>query len=151
MTAPLAKAPGAPRPAAPGAGTAPMAGGAATAALPKATVKLQQTQPMARSPMAAAPPSAPIKRAAAADSQQFYDEDKDPEAGLVPLSVICLIFSVVLMAIQMLGSDKVTSSRPGEPSPIMVPADEKVSWESYNAATQKWQNNFKSTLPEIPQ
>ena len=108
MTAPLSKAPSAPRAAAPERGTGPMAG-SATGALPKATVKLQQTQPMARSPMAA-PPSAPVKRAAAADSQQFYEDEKDPEAGLVGMSVLCLVAAVVLLAVQMLGSDKVMSA-----------------------------------------
>ena len=148
MTAPLSKAPPGPRTAVPGAGTGPMAG-SATGALPKATVKLQQTQPMARVPMAA-PPSAPIKRAAAAESQQFYEDEKDPEAGLVGMSVLCLVAAVVLMAVQMLGSDKVMSARLGEVSALMVPADEKVSWETYNAATKLWTNKFKEVLPDIP-
>lgn len=129
-----------------------MAGGGATGALPKATVKLQQTQPMARAPIAA-PPSAPIKRAAAADSQQFYEE-KDPEAGLVPLSVICLVFSVVLMGVQLLSSDKVFPAPPGDTSsPIMVPGDSPTDhpWETFNKTTGAWQNKFKDVLPEIPQ
>jgi hypothetical protein len=158
MTAPLARGPSPARPTAPGAGpgTGPMAGtgplagaGAATSALPKATVKLQQTQPMARSPLSA-PPSAPIKRTAAADSQQFYDDDKDPEAGLVGMSIFCLVVAVVLMAIQLFGSDKVMPARPGEVSAIMVPSDEKVPWESFNAVTGEWQNKFKDVLPTIP-
>lgn len=122
---------------------------APTAALPKATVKLAPTQAMARTPMAA-PPSAPIKRAAAAESQQFYDE-KDPEAGLVPLSVICMVVSLVLMAIQMMGSDRMFSSPPGSPSPVMVPQLEKVDWETKDAATGIWRNNFKKVLPDVPQ
>jgi len=151
MTAPLSKPPATgPRAAVPGAGTGPMAGGAATASLPKATVKLQQTQPMARVPMAP-PPSAPVKRAAAAESQQFYEDEKDPEAGLVGMSVLCLIVAIVLTAIQVLGSDKVASAAPGESSPIMVPADEKVNWEVYNAATDTWQSKFKEALPVIPE
>jgi hypothetical protein len=149
MTAPLSKAPSAPRAAPPGAGTGPMAG-TATGALPKATVKLQQTQPMAKSPMAA-PPSAPVKRAAAADSQQFYEDEKDPEAGLVGMSVLCLVASVVLLAVQMLGSDKVMSAPAGQASALMVPAVEKVDWEIYNAATQQWTNRFKDSLPTIPE
>ena len=126
-----------------------MAAGAATSSLPKATVKLQQTQPMARSPMAP-PPSAPVKRAAAADSQQFYEDEKDPEAGLVGMSVMCLVASLVLAGIQMLGSDKVMSAPVGQSSPIMVPANEKVTWESYNAATDTWQSKFKEVLAPLP-
>lgn len=129
-----------------------MAGGAATGALPKATVKLQQTQPMARAPIAA-PPSAPIKRAAAAEAQQFYEE-KDPEAGLVPLSAFCLVLSVVLMAVQLLSSDKVYPAAPGDSSsPIMIPGDrsEDHPWETLNQASGQWQNKFKDVLPEIPQ
>ncbi len=124
--------------------------GSATGALPKATVKLQQTQPMARQPMAA-PPSAPVKRAAAADSQQFYEDEKDPEAGLVGMSVLCLVAAFALMAVQMLGSDKITSAPLGQASALMVPADEKVSWEAYNPATQQWTNKFKEVLPVIPE
>jgi len=151
MTAPLARGPAPARPTAPGggAGTGPMSAGGATAALPKATTKLQQTQPIARAPLSA-PASAPVKRAAAADSQQFYDDDKDPEAGLVGISIACLVVAVVLMSILMLGSDKVMPARPGEVSAILVPSDEKVAWESYNAVTGVWQNKFKEVLPTIP-
>ena len=124
--------------------------GSATGALPKATVKLQQTQPMARSPMAP-PPSAPIKRAAAADSQQFYEDEKDPEAGLVGMSVLCLVAAVALMAVQMLGSDKVMVAPAGQASALMVPSDEKVSWEEYNPATEQWTSKFKTVLPVIPE
>jgi len=142
-TSPLSKP--APRPPG-GAGTSPMAGGSpGTAALPKATVKLQQTQPMAR-PSVSAPPSAPVKRSAAADSQQFYEE-KDPEAGLMPLTVVCLLLSVVLMTVQMFGSDRVSSS---PDSFIMVPPPVPVKWELRNA-DGSWTNNFRSALPQIPQ
>lgn len=126
-----------------------MAGGAApgsaTASLPKATVKLQQTQPMAR-PSVSAPPSAPVKRTAAADSQQFYEE-KDPEAGLVPLSVICMVLAVVLMSVQMFGGDRVTTS---PDSPIMVPPVVPVKWET-KGLDGKWTNSFRKALPDIPQ
>lgn len=123
-TTPLAK-PG-PRP--PGAaGTAPMgaaAPGAGTGALPKATVKLQATQPMAR-PSVSAPPSAPVKRTAAADSQQFYEE-KDPDEGLMPLSVVCLLLSVVLLVIQMGGSSEAPDFIPDA---IRVPSAQLSDWE----------------------
>jgi len=124
-----------------------MAPGAGTGALPKATVKLQQTQPMAR-PSISAPPSAPIKRTAAADSQQFY-EDKDPEEGLMPLSVVCLLFSVVLLCVQMFGSDRISSS---EDSPIMVPSASPAAWEKVQA-DGSWTNEFVSRghLPSLTQ
>lgn len=149
-TAPLRAGPAKPGVSAPRpAGTAPLAAapGAGTGALPKATVKLQQTQPMSR-PSISAPPSAPVKRTAAADSQQFYEE-KDPEEGLMPLSVVCLLFSVVLLVVQMFGSDSVSSSAD---SPIMVPPPVAVKWESLNA-DKSWSNNFITGghLPALPQ
>ena len=154
-TAPIAKtvalkpAPAAARPGA--SSTAPMVaspGGAAPASggLPKATVKLQQTQPMAR-PSISAPPSAPVKRAASADAEQFYNEDKDPEEGLVPLSVVCLVFSAILLVIQMFGSDRVSSS---DASPIMVPSANPVKWERLNE-DHTWSNDFARHLPAIPE
>lgn len=97
-------------------------------------------------PSISAPPSAPVKRSAAADAEQFYEE-KDPEAGLVPLSVICFVFSAILMVVQMFGSDAVKADESGE-SPIMVPTANAQSWEKRNIATGTWSNNFK--LPDIP-
>lgn len=122
-----------------------MAGGGA-APLPKATVKLQPTQAMQR-PSISAPPSAPVKRSAAADAEQFYEE-KDPEAGLVPLSVICFVLSAVLMAVQMFGADAIKSDPAGE-SPIMVPSDNKMTWET-RSATGVWASKFSNTLLPIP-
>ena len=120
--------------------------GAPGAGAPKATVKLQQTQPMQR-PVVSAPPSAPVKRSAAADSQQFYEET-DPDAGLMPLSAVCFILSVVLLAVQMLGGDKVTAE---DASPIMVPFSKPAKWETYNPDDGSWMNRFASQLPAIPQ
>lgn len=121
--------------------------GAPTAPLPKATVKLAPTQAMQR-PSISAPPSAPVKRSAAADAEQFYEE-KDPEAGLVPLSVICFVLSAVLMVVQMFGADTVKSDSTGE-SPIMVPTANAQGWENQNIATGVWTNHFKGTLLPIP-
>lgn len=143
-TVPLQKKPGPAAPRAPGAATGPMAG---SAPLPKATVKLAPTQVMKR-PAISAPPSAPVKRSAAADAEQFYEE-KDPEAGLVPLSVICFVLSALLMVVQMFGSDAVQSDPTGS-SPIMVPSENRQAWESRNAVTGVWTNKFKETLPAIP-
>ena len=137
--------PAAPR--APGTGTGPMVsapGGAP--GLPKATVKLQQTQPMAR-PSVSAPPSAPVKRTANQDAEQFYNEEKDPEEGLVPLSVVCFLLSAVLLVVQMFGSDRISTS---DDSPIMVPAPVPVKWETRNE-DRTWTNGFNRALPDIPQ
>jgi hypothetical protein len=121
-------------------------GGAPSGALPKATVKLQQTQPMAR-PSISAPPSAPVNRTAGTDAEQFYSDDKDPEAGLVPLSVVCFLLSVVLLVLQMFGSDRVSAQ---DGSPIMVPQAAPVKWERANE-DHSWSNNFNKFLPSIPQ
>ena len=152
-TAPLAKTvPLKPMPAAPrvaGTGTGPMVsapGAAPTGGLPKATVKLQQTQPMAR-PSISAPPSAPVKRTAGTDAEQFYNDDKDPEEGLVPLSVVCLLLSVVLLVLQMFGSDRVSAQ---DASPIMVPKPTPVKWEMLNE-DHVWSNSFSKFLPQVPQ
>jgi hypothetical protein len=153
-TAPLTKpsapvapvVPGAP-PKAPGAaGTAPLATAPAAGGMPKATVKLQQTQPMAR-PGIATPPSAPLKRAAATDSQQFED-DKDPEAGLMPLSALCFVLSAVLLALQMFGGDKISAQ---DDSALMVPYSMPAKWETYNPEDGSWVNRFANQLPAIPQ
>ncbi len=137
------RAPGAPGGAAPLAAAGP---GAGTGALPKATVKLQQTQPMSR-PSISAPPSAPVKRTAAADSQQFYEETA-VEEGLVPLSVVCLLFSVVLLVVQMFGSDRVSASTD---SPIMVPPSVPVKWQ-VPQADGNLSNDFVSKfLPALPE
>jgi hypothetical protein len=82
-------------------------------------VKLAPTQVMQR-PSISAPPSAPVKRSAAADAEQFYEE-KDPRRDLVPLSVICFVLSAILMAVQMFGADAVKDDPTGA-SPIMVPS-----------------------------
>jgi len=117
-------------------------GGAPSGGLPKATVKLQQTQPMVR-PSVTTPPSAPVKRGAS--EEQFYNEEKDPEEGLVPLSVVCFLLSAVLLAVQILGGERVTT---GNNSPVMVPMPSESAWETH--MDHKWTNNrFK--LPEVPQ
>jgi hypothetical protein len=122
-------------------------GGAAP--LPKATVKLQPTQAMQRAPISA-PPSAPVKRAAAADSEQFYEE-KDPEAGLMPLSAICFVLAAALLVVQMFGADMVKTDVANGASPIMVPESGKQKWESRNLGNGAWDNTFQRTeLPSIP-
>ncbi len=88
-----------------------------------------------------------MKRTAGQDSEQFYNEEKDPEEGLVPLSVVCLLLSAVLLAIQMFGSDRVSSS---EASPIMVPSAAPAKWERLNE-DHVWSNDFGKYLPQVPQ
>ncbi len=152
--APRVPAGAAPRPMAPapggGSATGPMVAGN-TANLPKATQKLQAAPTPAR-PAMAAPQSAPVKRSAAADSQQFYEE-KDPEAGLMPLSVICFIASVVLMLLQICATDRVSgfTSKVGEDSPVMVPERVDPAWEKFNEEDHTYTSGFKAALPEIPQ
>lgn len=156
MTQPMTAAP---RPPGGGSGTGPLAGGAAAAGLPKATMKLAPTQPMNpglpkatmklsptqpnRPGIAPSPPSAPVKRAAA-DSEQFYDE-KDPDAGLVPLSAVCLVLALIVLGIQVCATDRITQ---GEESPIMVPAYERVSWETRDETTHEVKNKLE--IPEVP-
>jgi hypothetical protein len=153
VTQPLTAAPrppmAGPRPPAAGA-TAPMAAGAPTAALPKATQKLGAAPaPMAR-PGISAPQSAPVKRSAMADSQEFYEE-KDPDAGLMPLSIFCFLFAAVLLAAQILSTDKLTFSPEGEDSQIMVPAASPAKWEDRNQETGKYTSKWTSALPSIPE
>jgi len=174
-TVPLAKSPMAPKPAGPGArveagattvplsapkppltapkgsGTAPMAKGAAigaganTSQLPKATVKLQQTNPMAKQQQVT-PPSAPVKRAAV-EPDSIYEE-KDPEAGLMPLAVLCSILAVVVMAVSLLGTDKAFFANEGESSAFMVPPPSDPKWEE-KQVDGTHVNTFNKTLTAI--
>ena len=126
-----------------------MAAGPGTGALPKATVKLQGA-PAAGRPKMATPSAAPIKKSAAVDTEAFYEE-KDPEAGLVPLSVVCLVIGIVLLVIQMLATDTVTTTPASQPSALMVPEVTRVDWEAQDPVTGQWRNRFDQMLPQIPQ
>ena len=128
---------------------APRAVGAGgTGALPKATVKLQQGPGVGR-PGMPTPSAAPAKRVSQQDSEEFYDE-KDPEAGLVPLSVVCVVLGVVLLLVQMMATDTVMSSPANQPSALMVPEATRVDWETQDA-TGAWKSSFDRVLPQIPQ
>lgn len=122
-----------------------MAGGA-TSQLPKATVKLQQTQPLAR-PGISAPSSAPIKRSAA-DSQQFYDDAED-QSNPTMLAGFCTVLAVAVMVIQMFAGDKIAAA---DGSAIQVPPRMKVEWESPIAGTDEYpvKNQFDKVLPSVP-
>jgi hypothetical protein len=118
---------------------APRAVGAGgTGTLPKATVKLQQGPGVGR-PGMPTPSAAPAKRVSQQDSEEFYDE-KDPEAGLVPLSVVCVVMA----------TDTVMSTPANQPSALMVPETTRVDWETQDAAGA-WKSSFDRVLPQIPQ
>ncbi len=130
------------------------AGAAGTQALPKATVQLAKggTAPMARggagaSPIAV-PPSAPARRQA--DDYNDGLEEKDPEAGLAPLAIVCTVLAIVLMAVNLVGSEKFLSTPPGETSSFTVPAAERPSWESENLEQPgTYRSTFDKELQDI--
>ncbi len=101
---------------------------------------------MAKPTLAPSPPSAPVKRPAA-DSEQFYDE-KDPSAGLVPLSALCAVLGLLALAVQVFATDRIDAAPSDEDSPLKVPAYEKVSWESRDERTGVITNKLE--IPEIP-
>lgn len=133
----------APRPSSPAAPAAKAPGGAPVAA------KLQPGSPMQR-PVMATPQSAPVKRPVKVQEEQFYEE-KDPEAGLVPLSIMCFVLALVLLAAQLLATDKVFQSAPGEQSSVMVPLAENPDWESYDADSDSYKSSFDKVLAPIPE
>jgi hypothetical protein len=146
-TQPLQAAPrpGAPR--APGSGTAPLG---ATAKLPQATQKLQPGGSPMQRPTIQAPQSAPVKRPAAVDSEQFY-EDKDPEAGLVGLSVMCFVLALILLAAQICSTDLVVSTPGSEESAVMVPERQLPDWEKFDDDTRTYSSTFSQVLPTLPE
>lgn len=65
----------------------------------------------------------------------------------MPLSVVCLLFSAVLLMVQMFGSDRVAASAD---SPLMVPPVVSAEWERQND-DKSWANSFGNKLPELPE
>ncbi len=132
-TVPLGRAPVAPSPLSPGVKPGP------TQALPQATVQLGKgTVPMVKHGIT--PPSAPVKQRAAQDE---YFDDKDPEAGLAPLAVVCMILSIFLMGINVLSTDKAGFfADKGSESAFMVPAPADPAWE-----VKQPDGSHKSTFP----
>lgn len=67
----------------------------------------------------------------------------------MPLSVVCLLLSVVLLVVQMFSTDQVTASAD---SPIMVPPAVPVKWET-PLPDGGFDNKFISGgfLPALPQ
>jgi hypothetical protein len=174
-TVPLAKAPGGGPPRAPGAkveagastvpltkapvvvakppgtGAPPSAkAGGPTQNLPKATVQLAKspgTQVMAKSAIAT-PPSAPVKRG---DESTVIEDDRDPEAGLAPLAVVCTVLALALMALNIFGSDRAGFyAEPGSDSPFMVPQAPLTPWEKETEpGSGKYTSTFNTELKKI--
>ncbi len=142
-TSPLAKAPGGPRP--PGTISTPMGKPVGpTQQLPKATVQLSKnTTPLSKQQPMVTPPSAPVKRAS---EQDTHFEEKDPEAGLAPLAVLCMVLALALMAVNLLGSDKAFFAEKGQESSFMVPAPEDPTWEKLNQQDGTHTSSFTSEL-----
>jgi hypothetical protein len=154
-TVPLAKGPAA-RPGAPGAPVAkPGAGAAATGAtsqLPKATVQLNKVGPgaaAAGAPKPLAQANVPIKRPlpAAEENAPLYEE-KDPEAGLMPLAVVCTVLGLTIMVLSLFGSDKFFYGNPGEESALKVPPPILPKWEQ-PAGDGTYVSSFNKTLEDI--
>ncbi len=141
-TVPLSKSPIAPKPLSPG--VAPGAKPGPTQALPQATVQLAKgTVPLAKKGVT--PPSAPVKQRTV---QQEYIDEKDPEAGLAPLAVICLILSIALMGVNLLGTDKAFFAEKGSESAFMVPAPDDPAWE-VKQPDGSHKSTFSTKLGEI--
>lgn len=142
-TTPLAKAPGAPKPG--GAISTPIAKKIGpTQQLPKATVQLSKnTTPLSKQQPMVTPPSAPVKRAAEQDTNF---EEKDPEAGLAPLAVLCMVLALALMAVNLLGTDKAFFAESGQESSFMVPAPVDPTWEKLNQQDGTHTSSFTTEL-----
>ena len=122
-TIPLAQAPG-PRPVTPaGSPSGRLPGAPATQPLPKATMKLTRTEPLAGGAPTAAISSAPIK------SAQFEDDDdeEDNEGPLNMMSIIALVGSIAAVFVALLSWTKVT--------PFTVPEIKKADESTWAANT----------------
>ncbi len=142
-TSPLAKAPVGPKPV--GSVSTPVAKTVGpTQQLPKATVQLSKnTTPLAKQQPMVTPPSAPVKRAAEQDTNF---EEKDPEAGLAPLAVLCMVLALALMAVNLLGTDKAFFAEKGQESSFMVPAPEDPTWEKPNQQDGTHTSSFPTEI-----
>lgn len=123
--------------------------GGTTAQLPKATVKLQQTVGLAKTPQMAAQPALAAK--SAEEGEEVYEE-KDPEAGLMPLAAFCTFLAAVLMVINLFGNDKLQMW--GEDSFLMSPPPNDPQWEQKGADgayVSKFQEKLKSITRPVTQ
>lgn len=149
--APAPAAPAAPAAVSPGARTVPLArpatpavrpaapaaasGAAApTKALPQATVKLQRTQPLVKKPGQPGQASMPIRKAGT--SQEMDADAKDPEAGLLAISIVAFVVSLVLLGVVLLGSSHVNDGKY-----LDIPEMARPAWQTKNAEGQ-WVDQF---------
>ncbi len=80
--------------------TTPLAGGGAKP-LPKATVKLQQTQPMGGGAATSTISKAPDIKSTAAEAEEEWEEEFE-ESGLMPFAIVVLLFAIVVLVIEFL-------------------------------------------------
>ena len=112
--------------------------------MPKATVKLAPTAPIAATPGAVA--SAPIKGGVA--SQVLADDEAEEEGNITPFAAIALVLAVAVLAIEILTSQRIImQDKQGSPG-IAVP-EEKNRYHKKNLTTGEWVPTFKA--PEIPE
>jgi hypothetical protein len=104
---------------------------------------------MSRPTAAPAPSSAPVKRAQV-DAEQFYEE-RDPEAGLMGLSIWCLITAAVLLGVQLISTDRYFSAPPGDEASMMIPQYNPPKWEERDPETRRITDSFSTALPDLPQ
>jgi len=120
-----------------------------TQEMPKATVQLSKgTQPMNRP--AAVPTSSPARTLP--QDEPLYEE-KDPEAGLAPLAILCTVLALGLMTLSLLGSDKIFYASPGDTTSFMVPPPDIQKWEepvgdgtyvsSFNKVLESYTSKYK--------
>ena len=111
--------------------------------MPKATVKLAPTAPIASAP-AGSVSSAPIKGGVA--SQVLADDEAEEEGGITPFAAIALVLAVAVLAIEILTSQRVImQDRKGEPT-FAVPF-ERNQFHS-KSIDGDWKPNFQA--PTIP-
>jgi hypothetical protein len=127
--------------------------GGPTQNLPKATVQLAKspgTQVLAK-PSIVTPPSAPSKRADEESGTGAIEDDRDPEAGLAPLAVVCTVLALALMALNIFGSDRAGFyAEPGSDSPFMVPQAPLTPWEKESdPGSLQYTSSFNNELKRI--
>lgn len=98
-TIPLAKAPGAPG--APGRQTAPLTPGGGARPLPKATVKLQKTQPMGGGGGIPATSISKVPDISPKEVEEDWEEEYE-ESGLMPFAIVVLLLSIAVLVIEFL-------------------------------------------------
>ena len=101
--------------------------GAVKAQLPKATVKLQPTQPMAK-PTGTAVQSAPVYKGPA-----VVEDDEEDEGILNPLAAIAVVLAAVLLLVQLF-------SWPSKFSPGVDSTPGVETWKIPKVKKETWQD-----------